>query len=351
LAYSALLAAALLAPRSAHALQLEAGDLLVTDYAGDRVLLVDPVTHAALVFSPRAGSGPNLLDGPGGIAIDPDGEILVVSSLSAKLISIDPATGAQTEVRRRNLINFPPTEGPLDIGDLPWGIDVVTAAPSLTDRRDVYIGSEGAIYRVTRSESLTTASPLITNSSLVNQIDLAIGDETGAAPVLFVTSDEGLIRYDDPPGAFTVVVPGAGMRSADYLSAGPHLDYVQRDSCPGGAAYRSYGGSSFSPFDATLIPCPWGIGIGKGPVSAFDGVIYVTDWGGVATPPRVVRFLIPAYEAPSVAADLPPGSQPIDVAVSPVTFAPEPEALALAAGALAALVVWTRRRAPPIDRG
>lgn len=85
--------AVLLAPIASFAQPPRAGDLVLTDSIGDRVLLVRWDTGAVQEVSPQATT--NRLSVPTGIAVAPDGTIFVSDAGSDRLLRIDPVTGAQ----------------------------------------------------------------------------------------------------------------------------------------------------------------------------------------------------------------------------------------------------------------
>ncbi|MGH9039340.1 MAG: SMP-30/gluconolactonase/LRE family protein [Acidimicrobiia bacterium] len=67
------------------------GVVYVSDTGGGRVLAVDLASRLAVVVA----SG---LDGPEGVAVDRDGTLLVVEGAAGRLMRVDPASGARTEV-------------------------------------------------------------------------------------------------------------------------------------------------------------------------------------------------------------------------------------------------------------
>jgi hypothetical protein len=143
--------AVLASPGPAEA--FKTGDLLalLSSGSGNRIVAVDPDTGTVSDFSPRPGSGANLIDDgihlPAGIASDPEGEVFV--TFNEKLIEVDAATGVQHEVRGFNpqiLGDFP-----LDLGTDPEGIAVSPVAPSGHDGRSIFIASDSAVYEVDRS--------------------------------------------------------------------------------------------------------------------------------------------------------------------------------------------------------
>lgn len=142
---------ALLSPGRAEA--FHTGDLLalLNSNSGNRIVAIDPASGAVSDFSPRAGSGANLIDNgflaPGGIASDPEGEVFV--TFDGKLIEIDAATGVQQEVR--GVVPWIIGSHPLDLGVVPLGVAVSPVAPSGLDGRTVFVASDSAVYEVVRS--------------------------------------------------------------------------------------------------------------------------------------------------------------------------------------------------------
>jgi hypothetical protein len=187
---AALVAAAiavLAVPRSASA--IKTGDLLVAAHdpytVRNEVLAIDPDTGAVRDFSPRRGSGTDLLnDGSAlfvrDVASDPEGEVFV--TYGAKLIEIDPATGTQHEVR-----GFIPQilgDFPLDLGDRPGGIAVSPIPPSGFEKRTVFVSSDGAypsngaVYEVDRSGLTGTGASIF--ASYPGGYEHALGGELSA---------------------------------------------------------------------------------------------------------------------------------------------------------------------------
>jgi sugar lactone lactonase YvrE len=88
--------------RSAAAVELDPGDIVVTSYTGggggDAVIKVDPETGDQTYISTNQMSVNDLLSTPQGVVVDDDGSLLVVNHTGASVIRIDPATGEQTLV-------------------------------------------------------------------------------------------------------------------------------------------------------------------------------------------------------------------------------------------------------------
>lgn len=80
-------------------------DLLVTDFSSWEVMQVDGTTgDRAILSSPLRGSG-SMLAAPEGVAVDPNGAILVANSADRSLLEIDPTTGDRTVLS--GCTNFP----------------------------------------------------------------------------------------------------------------------------------------------------------------------------------------------------------------------------------------------------
>ncbi|MBS1215675.1 MAG: hypothetical protein H6R20_649, partial [Proteobacteria bacterium] len=96
----------------------------------------------------------NLISTPRGIASSPEGQVYVTNYDGATLVQIDAATGAQ------QILEFFSSGigGPLDLGTHPAGVAVSPAAPGTGGFRDVYVSSQGALYRVERTLFDTTSA-------------------------------------------------------------------------------------------------------------------------------------------------------------------------------------------------
>ncbi len=320
--------------QDAHALDLRQGDLLISDLVGDKILHVDPDTGTVQDFSPRDG-GTNLLAGPAGIAIDPDGTIFVASSATSKLIAIDPLTGEQSEVVG--------TQGPLDIGTETFGLDISDHKSSPQDRRDLYVASEGVIYRVGRSASLVAAAPLVADPLLELQRDLAIAEVAGNLDAIYIATAAGIVRYQ--PSTPSVEVLYAPQQifvlDIDWVES---LVLTQIRFCgdEDDSGVFAFAGAATPIATGSFVLCPEAL---AGSRLSGHLELFVTDNGADGLPPtlaKVAEVSAGTFEQ-SFIATLPEGTEPIAVAVSPITFTPEPGATALAIVAMASIALRARR--------
>ncbi|MCZ7619878.1 MAG: hypothetical protein M5U32_16825 [Myxococcota bacterium] len=365
---------------------LDMGDLLVSDANNARVLVVEPDTGGTWQLTPRAGSGPNLLVAPAGIAMCSSGTVYVVDATINRLIRIDPRTGTQSIVNQ----GFFGTGGPLNVGAAPWGIfvgtDYTIAPPELPPQ---FCGSDGDLWVTARGSTevrrtVVTGSPLFSLSTEQVASAASLASARGAA----IGSTGGVLLWRvlqvalGPSGWATVyldtgeVVPGSAALPATYdgvATWGSSVALTRRVETvipPGlpvciyaaSGVHASTGGftdlntghfvwSAPAPVSlGGLFRCPIAI------ASAPNGSVYVTDtsqpFGGSA---RVIR-LGPAgtWNAQTLVAEIPDGATltwPAGIAVAPVS-APEPDgAAAVALGVLAcfgAISSSRRRRAAPL---
>jgi sugar lactone lactonase YvrE len=330
--------AALAVCTPADAVQLRAGDLLVTDAVNARVLHVDPETGIVTPFSPRTTSGPNLLFAPAGIAIDPDGAIFVVDSFADRIVRIDPVTGAQSVVHdfSAQLGDF----GPSDVGTAPQGIDVEDSVTGL-DRRDLFVASADGLYRVSRSSDATFTAPLSNAADVLLGTDVSVQENLGEPYSLWVVANGVLVRWYFENGATQALTESdaRNVRGVEYALDTPLFTrnvcyaatslnglFVYEGSFGGtqleGDGFAACLGRPLAAASPTLL---------YGTYGDADVVALVPEIGGYAS--EIVATL-PEADVPPVAADL---------AVSPVTFpAPEPDSAAM--GAVGALALAARRR-------
>jgi len=323
---------------------LRHGDLLVI--ANGAIEQVDPTNGQVTDFSPRTGSGTNLLSSPRDIASDPEGEIFVVDA--GRLLRIDPATGAQQEVRAFNPQFL--QDYPLDLGTSPWGVTTSPVAPSGLDGRDVFVGSHGALYRVTRNAFFGTGATLFATfqSGWENYEGQSVSlEDAGGGDVYAWVGTYGGILAGGASTLGSLFTDGSATILGTRVVGG--VDYVSRvfgafctDAPQLNGVYAfaynavisgdlmsdfSYGGD---------LSCP-------GPIAASadgDFPLYVTDRG--QTPNRIVKVTGPQGPQTSIVATM-PGSQ---VIVGLAVYAPEPGAVARAVAACVVLAArGVRRRA------
>lgn len=329
------------APAQAGAVQLRRGDLLVTDAANARVLLVDPDTGWVTPFSPRATSGANLLFAPAGIAIDPGGSAFVADSFADRIVRIDPTTGAQSVVHdfSAQLGDF----GPSDVGTAPQGLDLEETVTGL-DRRDLFVASDDGLHRVSRTSTSTFTSLLSADAAVQQGTDVAVREFAGDPSSLWVVAGGVLVQLD--------------------IGSGTALQWTGLD------ARNVYG---VEVVDSTVLftrAVGCGVPSSVNGLFRFDGAPDGTqvEGGGFASCPRrplavasttevfvtyaytqIARLVptIAGYDG-AVVATIPDGDVAPDVAdlaVSPVTFpAPEPVSPAASGAAMLGLGALVRRR-------
>lgn len=325
----------------ASAVQLRAGDLLVTDAVNARVLHVAPDTGEVTPFSPRATSGPNLLFAPAGIAIDPDGAIFVADSFADRIVRIDPTTGAQAVVRdfSAQIGDF----GPSDVGTAPQGIDLEDTVSGL-DRRDLFVASADGLYRVSRSADATSTAPLSSAADVLLGTDLAVQENLGEPYSLWVVANGVLVRWYFENGATQALTESdaRNVSGVEYALGTPLFTRTicySANSLNGLFVYDgAFGGTQLEGDGfASCLGRPLAVAsptLLYGTYGDADVVALVPEIGGYAS---AIVATLPEGDVPPVAADL---------AVAPVTFpAPEPGLAAMAAAAALALALAGRGRA------
>ena len=96
----------------------------VTEYGAGQITKIDYVTAEKTMIC-------NTLAGPEGIAVNTDGHLLVLDSISETLVDVDPATGATTVM----------------VQDLPIGILASSPqGPAASPLSDIAVSESGAIY-------------------------------------------------------------------------------------------------------------------------------------------------------------------------------------------------------------
>ncbi len=193
------------------------GDLFVADdeaFGGSGgVIKVDPATGARTTISSNASATGPAFVGPEGIALEPDGDILVgdydaFAGIGGGVIRIDPATGTRTAVSE----NAAPTGGPSFVD--PSGLEpdfagrIVVADPSA-------FGGTGGVIRVDPATGVRTTvsenSAPAGGPSFESPLDVAIEAD---GHILVVDVDAfggtgGVIRVDPVTGARTTVSENA----------------------------------------------------------------------------------------------------------------------------------------------
>lgn len=321
----------------AHAQGLAAGDLVVSDLANARVLRVRP-NGAVSVLSPRAGSGPNRLDAPTGIAVAPDRTVYVVDNDLDALIEIDPATGAQTEIPLFRISNGAYVES--STGQEPWGLALddfgvlwVSASASNIVRR---IGiATGVVETVLNSNDLGTGGGpygvWVQHDGLETELIIANAD---SGTYLFAPGTEEVLPPFDP---------SATVWDVDLIEDQLNL-LLTLQRTPGSGAFSCGGdsglygnvlGTDGALATGGLIRCPYAM------VLADDAIYIAEAASTIGGGARVVRVERGNFED-SLLANLPDGVS--DTIPAGIAYVAAPEAASGVAASLAVACLWTLRR-------
>jgi hypothetical protein len=319
----------------AAAAALRTGDILAI--SAGVVVRVDPGTGAVSAFSPRVGSGPNLLSSPSDITSDAEGEVFVIDL--GKLIQIDTATGAQHEVRAFN----PQVIGdyPLDLGVSPWGVATSPIAPSGLNGRGVFVGSHGALYEVVRDAFNGTYTLVFGSfdSGWENYLgqSVSIEDLGGGNVAAWVGTYSGVLEGTGTPLAALYTEGGASILGTRWVGGVTYVSRVFGVYCSDFPADNGVYALSYDSFISTWslhmfvsggdLSCP-------GPIAAQEQpfALYVTDRS--QTPNRIVKVTGLLTPQTSFVATM-PGSQVIS---SLTVYMPEPASDLEGGAALTALL-------------
>lgn len=328
-----------LAADPAGAAALRPGDVLVVDLANARVLRVD-ANGGVATFSPPPATT-NLFDSPSGIGVGPDGTI-VVANESGSLVQVDPVSGAQSLVE--GLFSGLP-----DAGVEPQDVAVNPRAPAPGFAPSLFVGALGELRLVVRNALSTDGSPLAPfpdpwGAYETYHVAAWAPNETDPFDV-FASIGSAVLRYGGVQDAITTfwtppygVVDGLDVQGA----ANPIVGIAWRNSaCPASTNGIYLVDPSSQPAEfplstAGLLACPRGLAWLGG---SYDA--YALDVG--QDPPRLIRIhdvLGPFITQQSIAATLPSGTNPVDLAV----YTPEPGAAlgGLAAAIALAALPWRR---------
>ena len=317
---------------------LRYGDVLVVDGVNDRVLRVEPALGNVTLFSPPP-AGENLLSTPSGIGVGPDGTI-VVANESGSLVQIDPRTGAQTAVA-----GF--YSGPPDAGVEPQDVAVNPREPSFGFEPSLYVGAKGELRLIVRSPLATDGTQLALFPPTwadweTHHVSAWAPSETDPIDV-YASIAGAVLRYDgsqDAIGEFWTP-PVGYIEGLDVTSSGTPAVGVawRRSACPSSenGIYRvnPFAQPADSPWSTGgLVECPRGLAW----YGHFDA--YTLALGD---PPRVIELdaveLFPPVVTQRVAATLPSGTNPFDLAV----YVPEPAGALGGPAAALALAALARR--------
>ncbi|RIL07593.1 MAG: hypothetical protein DCC71_02380 [Proteobacteria bacterium] len=307
------------------------------DRANDRVLRIDATTGAASTLSPRSGT--NLLDAPLGIATRPDGEVLVLNGAEPRIVSIDPVTGAQTDVGNG---------AALDLGTGPAAIDVTQRDPAPDTFATAYVAADGELVEVTRDADSATGAPFSAFPAGITESPVALAIRTpSTGPIdLFVATATELLRYDGDAEMTTLFWPSPAGVITGVDIAGSLFIARRAAECPSqeNGVYLYF--STETDFQAYAVgddlSCPGAIAVNPPSSGIGSPTLYAIQ---DAESDAVVEVTIEASPQVAVLAT-PTGANPpelVDLAV----YLPEPASAATGLGALAALagVARAKRRA------
>jgi sugar lactone lactonase YvrE len=223
-ATAAVLAAFALAPAPAGA-QLNAGDIVVADpnaFGGDGGLIdLNPERGTQTVLSNNAVSGQQLFRDPTGVALDPEGTIIVADPNafggSGGLIRVDPESGQQTPLLS-NSISFP------GLFADPVGVAIASSGSLLVS--DASARGSGAVIGVdpeTGQQSLVSDNAISPANLFAKPTGIAIersgtilvADPGSPAPL---SASTGAIVAVDPASGAQKVVTSNDTSQADLLA-------------------------------------------------------------------------------------------------------------------------------------
>jgi len=275
----------------APAAMLSPGDILVADLGSDPfgtnpggIFKVDPSTGDRLIVSGfGVGSGPSF-SYPFGMAVTPDGDILVTDVFDDSIFHVDPTSGDRTRVSGPGVGSGPEFGGPAGIALGPGNSLIVTTAYTHSiqglDIGDVYRVNLATGNRTTLSSSFLGIG---TGPDIIGPVDVVI-DTNGQILVTDFLGGRRILRID----------PLTGNRS---LLSGNQVGTGSDFNTPVGMTLEANGDLLVSDFGLNVIfrvdpttgdrTFASGGGIGSGPelqrpigvaVNA-DGTIFATDQG------------------------------------------------------------------------
>jgi hypothetical protein len=341
-----LAAALLLFATVASAEPLRRGDVLVSQ---DEILWrVDPETGDVEQFSPPLDSvEPNLIDinGSYSIVVDPSGSVFLTSG--GIVVEIDPATGEQRELRRRERICIAEicgfVESQLDLGAGAGSIALGGRSSFLVPRR-LYVGADDAIYRIDRN--------------FIGELDSTLLDTTGL-------NEPFQIEYTEIPSPDGFLLYLAFATSVQVWNSfdetiAPAFDespyFLAGIEAANGDLYSTRGGGASDPGRAnvsvgTAVPTPIATGgflrnpLGLALDPNDETRLFVAENGADSTGRKLLRLDYDGVDwVQTKLADMPSSGILRGVAVSPIDFAPEPASLAASLAAIATLARLRRRR-------
>jgi sugar lactone lactonase YvrE len=187
------------------------GDLFVADFSAfdgnGGIFRIDPVTgNRTEVASNSHGSGPAFGFGPDGIAIAPDGSLVVVDTYGYQVLRVDPATGNRTTISS-NSVGTGPTF------DYVYGLALEPDGHILVGDRDGFDGN-GGIIRI---------DPATGNRTTVSSNAVGLGPALNGPASLALAPDGSIITGTTGAdgGAVFRVDPVSGNRTLISSNASP----------------------------------------------------------------------------------------------------------------------------------
>jgi len=303
---------------------LRAGDLLVTDRNNGRVLRVDLQNGIVSTFSPRAGTG-NELVAPAGIGFS-ESALYVADSVTNHLVAIDPVTGEQTA--------HTDGSGPVALGSEPWGLDFSNFFATSVSPASQQVHRTYLVYG-TPTPAVNGGSALLADAHGIAALSLNNLVVAGGSAGL-VSVDQGAVSL--------ITAPTVGDQAYDVERDGAGWAWTElSDDCVDGALFRDVGGPPLLVSSGSYLRCPVSLAVGS---DAGGWVAYVGDtlWPGGGSA-RVIRVRDTGTQ--SFVVQLPPGvapTRPAGIAIAPADVIPEPGGALLGLGALLALFGLSRRR-------
>ena len=172
---------------------LEPGDIVITTQIGPAanndfgLVVVDPTTGNRTILSDNStGTGPDFTN-PTGVAIEPDGDVIVSNLGSSTIFRVDPATGDRTIVSSSAVGSGPAFSTPYDLVEANGTIFVsngtggnVLAVDPVTGNRSVFSGqSVGTGKQFFEPIGVTMQGQNLVVADYANQlfqVDLATGN-------------------------------------------------------------------------------------------------------------------------------------------------------------------------------
>jgi DNA-binding beta-propeller fold protein YncE len=209
-------------PGLANGAVLHPGDIVVSDFARDQIIRVDPAGGAEAVIT----SG-GFFDNPADLVVDPAGKTVYVTDFVANVVvRVDVATGAQSAVAslaNPSGITWDETGGLLVTGSEIAGslfrVDPVTGetrrlTSGLGGARGLAVAADGAVYianflhhDIIRFDRATGQQTTISRVGLLQQpFDIAI--DAGGDLLVANEHGHGIVRVDPGTGAQSLVAAG-----------------------------------------------------------------------------------------------------------------------------------------------